>query len=109
MGVTGPGTRPRVLEGAFLGELARAWTRLEGAREGGEAVPCSNTWLQGWLLPPLSRWTLKGQVRATPQLNSWQEASMLAHHPSSSLQPENPVPAWHLLRVTWTPLARRTL
>lgn len=32
VGVTGPGTRPRVLEGAFLGELARTWPRLEGAR-----------------------------------------------------------------------------
>lgn len=30
MGVMGPGTRPRVLEGAFLGELARTWARLEG-------------------------------------------------------------------------------
>lgn len=32
MGVRHPGTSPRVLEGAFLGELARTWARLEGAR-----------------------------------------------------------------------------
>lgn len=34
VGVRHPGTRPRVLEGAFLGELARTWARLEGARRG---------------------------------------------------------------------------
>lgn len=32
MGVMGPGARPRVLEGAFLGELARTWARLEGLK-----------------------------------------------------------------------------
>lgn len=30
----GPGTRPRVLEGACLGELARTWLRLEEGLEG---------------------------------------------------------------------------
>lgn len=34
VGVRHPGTRPRGLEGAFLGELARTWARLEGARRG---------------------------------------------------------------------------
>lgn len=33
-GVMGPGTRPRVLQGAFLGELAKIWARLEGPQEG---------------------------------------------------------------------------
>lgn len=32
MGTTGPGNRPRVLEKAFSGELARTWARLEEAR-----------------------------------------------------------------------------
>lgn len=33
-GVMGPGTRPRVLQGAFSGELAKIWARLEGPQEG---------------------------------------------------------------------------
>lgn len=43
--MTGPGTRPMVLEGAFLGELAKIWARL-GGPGGGDTVSCSNTWLQ---------------------------------------------------------------
>ena len=51
----GPGTRPRVLQGAFSGELAKIWARLEGPQAGGDAVPGSNTWLQmqQLLLAPL--------------------------------------------------------
>lgn len=73
----GPGTRPRVLQGAFSGELAKIWARLEGPQAGGDAVPGSNTWLQMQQLL-LARRPLRGQAGATPQLHSWHEASRWA-------------------------------
>lgn len=61
----GPGTRPRVLQGAFSRELAKIWARLEGPQVGGDAVPGSNTWIQMQQLL-LARRPLRGQAGAAP-------------------------------------------
>lgn len=81
--------------------------QARGGLEEGDAIPCSNTWLQRWLLPLLSHRTLRGQEGTAPQMNSWKEASVSAHHPQALLQPQSRALAWHLLGAPWTLPARK--
>lgn len=103
--VMGPGSRPRGLQGAFSGELARTLGQAGGARSGVTLFPAQTLGPRdgGGGCCYLGSWILKGQARAPPKMHSWQEVRTPAHHPSSHcslrVQPRHG-PSWGDLACT---------
>ena len=98
VGVMGPGTRPRVLEGVFSGERAKIWARLEGPQ--GE-WRCSL--LQHLAPDPAAAAAISSDTQRSGKSNSpaelleWgKRGKQVSPSPEAPLQPQNPALARHL-------------